>query len=295
LDLEYKESPAADIAGIDELASDVASFANAAGGQILIGIKEGREGKSKTGIPESIDAGVDLKVMTIERLDQLLSAKIRPPISGLVIMPIHLTGSQAVLVIDVPAPGPLAPHQAPDHVYYRRQNRRRSPMYDHEIKLLMNRTTLPDLSLQLGFYPTHVWTTPLQTFSTANAAMPGFQLSAALQNQSWQPPLHWLVEVLVDPELEVIRTFEFIDRGMREGLRSFAMNSQMGVFPPFRTAPIDLGAVVRLGIRTIQGDASEYRIRWIVACPGQSLECDGIIERRGQSVSITMEEPRSIA
>jgi hypothetical protein len=295
LELDYKESPAADIAAIDGLASDVCSFANSSGGQILIGIKEQRDGGSKTGTPEGPDAGVDVKTMTVERLDQLLSSRIRPAIPGLLITPISLPTGNAVIVIDIPAPGPLAPHQAPDHKYYRRQNRRREPMYDHEIKLLMNRMTLPDLSLSLGFYPGDATSAPLQQFSNSNGQMPGFQIDAFLHNNSWQPPSHWLVEIGFDRDLELLAKFEFADRGLRDGLRSLTFNSHSAILPPFRTAPANLGIVARLGIRIIQGDANSYSLRWVTACPGQALECKGLIQRRGQTMSIVMDEPRSIA
>jgi predicted HTH transcriptional regulator len=83
--LEYKEKlPGSTDSEKKEFLADVSSFANAAGGDLLFGVQEKRDGQGKTtGIPESIPglAGANIDA-EIRRLENIIRDGIKPRIAG---------------------------------------------------------------------------------------------------------------------------------------------------------------------------------------------------------------------
>jgi len=128
-----------------ELSKDVSAFANSDGGRIIYGVIE------KDHEPIEIDGGIEADGKR-EWIEQVLNSRIYPRIPDVRIFPIALKDSpeKAVFVIEIPI-GTTA-HQASDLRYYRRFNFQSVPMYDHEIKLVMNRFKEPNLqvSFDLG-------------------------------------------------------------------------------------------------------------------------------------------------
>lgn len=132
LQLEYKSGrPKNKDKFKDDIAQDVSAFANSAGGTLIIGIVEERNR------PVHID-GVDERQFSRESLGQLLASKIQPDIPGLRIQAICTSNNQTALVVAVPA-SRRAPHQGPNHKYYRRYEFHNQPMAHHEIEDIRRR------------------------------------------------------------------------------------------------------------------------------------------------------------
>ena len=119
--LEYKSAPyGADESAkgkkpSNELAKDVSAFANADGGQILIGMAE--EGGRASGII-GIGGNTDAEKL---RMEQMIASNIDPRIPGLDISAIPLAGSKHVLTVDIP-PSVCKPHQVKSSgLFYIRQ------------------------------------------------------------------------------------------------------------------------------------------------------------------------------
>ncbi len=142
LTLEYKASPALAKGKVNELCKDVSAFANSAGGQIVYGIVESDRK------PTAIDDGSDL---SREWIEQVIDSNIQQRIEGLVIAPIALATGRHAYVVTIPQASGRAPHQAPDHRYYKRQNFQSVPMEDYEVRDVMHRASTPELDVALAF------------------------------------------------------------------------------------------------------------------------------------------------
>src|SRR6185503_980254 len=95
LHLDYKSGRPKNINRFkDDIADDISAFANSDGGALIIGV---RETDYK---PVAID-GLDDK-LSREQIGQVVALKVRPPISGLRILPIPGPPDKSVLVISVP-------------------------------------------------------------------------------------------------------------------------------------------------------------------------------------------------
>jgi hypothetical protein len=150
LTLEYKRAAALsrDSKPMIEITKDVSAMANSAGGVLIYGIAEDPQTKQL-----SLDP-VNQAAFPREWLEQVIS-QIRPRVAGLRIIPVEVgpTPDEIAYVVEVPE-GATA-HQATDHRYYRRYNFECLPMYDHEIRDLMNRTKHPQIEVtaRLVVYP----------------------------------------------------------------------------------------------------------------------------------------------
>ncbi len=121
-----------------EISKDVSSFANSAGGVIAYGMVENDHK------PTALDAGYDPTDVTKEWLEHVIPGTIRPRINGIHINPVALTNNcpgRVAYVVTIPQ-GRTA-HQASDLRYYKRFNFEAVPMYDHEVRDVMNRLRHP--------------------------------------------------------------------------------------------------------------------------------------------------------
>src|SRR5687767_1337170 len=75
--LDYKESRAIDPGKKDEIAKDVSAFANSDGGLIIYGVVEDNN------LPIRVDVGVEHRIYTRERLEQIIASNITPKIDGI--------------------------------------------------------------------------------------------------------------------------------------------------------------------------------------------------------------------
>lgn len=142
VNLDYKES--ADLQKTDgkkiSISKDVSAFANSGGGVLVYGMKEDKDKH----VPSDLDIGYNPSEITKEWLEHVIRDNIRPRISGLHINPVQLTTKRpgrVAYVVTVPQ-GNTA-HQADDYRYYKRLNFESVPMYDHEIRDVMNRLRFP--------------------------------------------------------------------------------------------------------------------------------------------------------
>jgi Putative DNA-binding domain len=136
--LEYKDSRA--LGNTDhqksEMFKDVSAFANSAGGILIYGMKESGH------LPTGTDNGVDPAKITREWIENVLMANILPKIENLLIKPILLMSKglgTVAYALDIPQATSRAPHQGPEHKYYRRYNFKAEPMLDDEVRNQMRR------------------------------------------------------------------------------------------------------------------------------------------------------------
>jgi predicted HTH transcriptional regulator len=120
LTLEYKDAAALGKSSPQrsELCKDVSAFANSAGGQIIYGIQE----KDRHPVRVQEADAVDLADITREWIEQVIDSNVQPRIQNLRIQPIDVAPGRAAYVITILQAMSNAPHQAPDHKYYYRQN-----------------------------------------------------------------------------------------------------------------------------------------------------------------------------
>jgi hypothetical protein len=143
LTLDYKaaDSLARSDGKKTEITKDVSAMANSAGGIIIYGLKEYTDPPKKH-LAETINP-VDRTKFPKEWLEQIIN-NIRPRISGVIIHSISLsTGANDVAYV-VEIPQSNTAHQATDHRYYKRYNFQSIPMEDHEVRDVMNRSTVPN-------------------------------------------------------------------------------------------------------------------------------------------------------
>lgn len=136
-DSRLLEQPKARI--VKQLVEDASAFANTEGGVIVIGMREGKHGKKSVAI--GIDDGVDPAKVSPEWLEQLISSNISPPIPGLTVRPIRLSGPKAgrvAFVVTVPK-GTTAYQATHSFTYYGRSEFAATPLLDNVIRLLMTR------------------------------------------------------------------------------------------------------------------------------------------------------------
>lgn len=178
LNLDYKA--ASSLERVDkktiEISKDVSAFANSDGGTIIYGIKEDKENKH---LPGEIDP-VNREIITKEWLEQIIQGKIRPRIDGIVITPIEINNSvkEVIYVIDIPKSNTA--HQADDKKYYKRFNFNSEPMYDYEIRDILNRSKNPEIDLEFEIIK--------KTYEVANSFNPILPSLDKLVNQIKSEP-----------------------------------------------------------------------------------------------------------
>jgi hypothetical protein len=130
-----------------EIAKDVSSMANSAGGVIIYGMKEFVE-PDKQHLPETITP-INRTEFSKEWLEQVIHSNISPKIEGLLVYPIALDEpNEVVYVVEIPQ-STTAHQNTADGRYYRRYNFLAQIMLDYEIRDIMNRAKHP--VIELGF------------------------------------------------------------------------------------------------------------------------------------------------
>jgi len=165
-----------------EISKDVSAFANSDGGIIIYGIKEFSD-PAKRHLPEHIDP-IDRINISKEWLEQVINSNISPRLDSLKILPISINTSsnEVVYVVDIPKSNTA--HQAADLRYYKRNNFESVPMYDFEVRDIMNRNKSPKIELSFEIeqhtfevksmfptiptFPLHQHRQPEKEFATTN-------------------------------------------------------------------------------------------------------------------------------
>jgi len=147
LTLEYKSAEA--LAKSDyhktEITKDVSAMANSAGGTLIYGIREGGDPEHRH-LPEKITP-VDRTEFPREWLEQVINS-IRPRIEGIVIHSVTLDSDEKEVAYVVEIPQSHTAHQAKNHRYYKRFNFQSVPMEDYEIRDVLFREQIPDVSVR---------------------------------------------------------------------------------------------------------------------------------------------------
>lgn len=146
LNLDYKaaESLQRNDKKTNEISKDVSAFANSDGGLIIYGIKENPNDRH---LPDSIDP-IDRKVISKEWLEQIIHSKIRPRIDNITIHSISVDENTDDVIYVIEIPQSETAHQANDRKYYKRFNFSSEPMYDYEIRDVLNRIKTPRIDLE---------------------------------------------------------------------------------------------------------------------------------------------------
>lgn len=151
LNLEYKSAMALDKHPTKtiEVSKDVSAMANSDGGIIIYGINEDGELRH---IPKDLNP-INRKDFSKEWLEQIINDKIRPRIENIRIHPIVISDIEVIYVVEISKSNTA--HQADDKKYYKRFNFQSVPMYDYEIRDILNRQRHPRLELSFGFENGH--------------------------------------------------------------------------------------------------------------------------------------------
>lgn len=138
LSLDYKAAGAIDVADKKkmEITKDVCAMANSSGGTIIYGMAEYQD-DARRHLPEKVDP-IKRSQYSKEWLEHVIS-NIKPRIELLKIFPVEIPTSPDHVVYVVVIPKSTTAHQALDCRYYRRYNFESVPMYDYEIRDVMNR------------------------------------------------------------------------------------------------------------------------------------------------------------
>jgi Putative DNA-binding domain len=122
----------------EDLIRDVASMANAEGGQIIYGIAE-----RKGGYPDHIDDGADPKKVSADQIEQIIIHNINPRVEGFIVHPIELKSKGKgtfAFVISISKAQNNAPHQSDDKLYHKRNDSTKFAMEDNEIRDMVSRS-----------------------------------------------------------------------------------------------------------------------------------------------------------
>jgi hypothetical protein len=234
LTLDYKASSSLtrDSTESNEMCKDVSALANSAGSRIIYGVEEDR----KIHKPMRIDEGVRDPKITRDWIIQILNSRVRPRMEGIAIEEIPLDKGLG-FVITVP-PTVTFPHQAPDKKYYKRYGTESAPMDDYEIRDIMNRSTVPVLSVGISaFKPTT--SKDFQGHSTI--VIP---FTAYIHNVASTPAIYTTFRLFFDVRLEVVdRSImhygDEVSLGQESISALFRNFSPPDDFPIFRENPPD--------------------------------------------------------
>ena len=130
-----------------EIGKDISAMANSDGGQIIYGISEFNE-KDKKHLPEKLDP-IDRLEFSKEWLEQIINTNIFPRIQGILIQSVSISSgvNKVVYIVDIPKSDTA--HQASDFRYYKRYNFESIPMYDYEVRDIMNRRKSPKIDIKI--------------------------------------------------------------------------------------------------------------------------------------------------
>lgn len=131
LSLEYKSSKVIERSDTLAICKAVTAFANAVGGQFIIGVDQPTKQK-----PAALDGGV-AGASRLDWLYQIISANTFPPVEGVEITE-YSEDSGRYYIVTVAA-SLQAPHQCSDHKYYKRRGSHSEPMEHYEIEDVRSR------------------------------------------------------------------------------------------------------------------------------------------------------------
>jgi hypothetical protein len=282
LTIEYKRSASLGRSSErrNEISKDVSAFANSAGGTIVYGIIE------KDHQPVGLDEGKNTNEISREWLDQTIKATIQPRITGIIIQPIAVSANNYAYAISIPQATALGPHQANDQKYYRRFNFESVPMYDYEIRDVLQRGTAPDLFINIS----------------VEGAGPGdigprVAFKGQIGNRSAAPALYSSVLIFLDARIapEKIAKYRLNETeavvdlqvsGQKKPIKLKVFDQNLSVphhQPLYRERDFRIFDFTT----TIPNSDSLYYIGYRLTCPGFNTERTYIIRRDGEQVTLS--------
>lgn len=264
LTLEFKAGPAIHPDKKGEIGKDVSAMANAAGGQIIYGIKESNHVAARF---ETVDS----RRFNHEWLEKVIRNNVSPEIEGLTIRMIDIGPEphDVALVVSVPAAVSNAPHQAKvDQKYYRRHNFSADPMADYEIREAMRRQIQPELQVK--------FTCRMERYPGAPGRSNRLYIEPMVENLSSEPALYTVLTVLYDQRLSPTSSPPFNTDGRSgtwhpSGMALAGRTAQFAPphFPIFREQELWPGRLAFEYPDELR--SSKIYLGWRVACPGYEL------------------------
>lgn len=133
---------------LEQLSKEISGLANTEGGQLIIGIKERKE--KKTRVSDGIDDGIDPSIFSPEWFQQSVESSISPYLPGLRFQRIWLNKTRpGRIAYIVTVPQGTTAYQANDKRYYGRSEFELRPLPDHEIRLRMLRPRVAQARLEI--------------------------------------------------------------------------------------------------------------------------------------------------
>jgi len=218
--LEFKSLEALTPSNKDEIGKDVSSFANSAGGVIIYGISEIKEGPdTRLRLEEGRDANDPYGK---EWLENIIESNISPKIDGIFINPIKLPNDKYVYAVVIPQSATA--HMSGSNRYYKRKNFKSEPMEDYEVRDVMNRLHKPNLRL--------IFTIP------KNTADAKYRLKFVVKNNGEAFVRHFAVRIhipeslIIDTDFKGGRKLYLDNQWYREYIKQSPPN--LYIFPGFR-------------------------------------------------------------
>ena len=216
--LEYKSSDA--LRNTDgnknEISKDVSAFANAGGGTIVYGVVE-----DDNNTPDRIDDGVNPAETSKEWLEQVINSRIHRQIEGIEIFQILLESSNVIYAVNIPQ-SERAPHQAASNKYYTRRNFLSEPMEEYEIRDVLMRKKIPDISLDFYFrrFESRIDKFPLSLENPET--LHGLEIAASIKNMGGGEVNYASISFIIDARLNPTHgLFDFQPFSIMIGNREF--------------------------------------------------------------------------
>jgi hypothetical protein len=128
----------------EEIVRDVSAFANAGGGTIIYGLDEDRT--TAPAVACTLFPVMNTKADSL-RLTSIIRSGMEPVFNAFEVREIPVPEGGRIVIIDIEK-AETAHQCKADHKYYQRIGPARTPMYDHQIRDVMNRRTSPVVRLQ---------------------------------------------------------------------------------------------------------------------------------------------------
>jgi len=142
LTLEFKGKDTIDKNQTNDIAKIVCALANADGGQVIFGVKEGKGGRA-----ECLEEGWDPEERKADWLESVILPNVTPKVDFEVVRVKRRASGKELYVVNI-SPSSTA-HQAKDGVFYKRRNFRCDPMNYQEIEEVRNRRARPSVDVEI--------------------------------------------------------------------------------------------------------------------------------------------------
>ena len=172
----------------DEIVRDVNAFANAGGGTIIYGLDEDKT--TSPSLASELSPVMNDKADVL-RLTSIIRSGMEPVFNAFDVSEIVVPAGGRIIVVSIEK-AETAHQCKSDHKYYHRVGPGRLPMYDHQIRDVMNRRTSPVVRLR----------TKLNTIQQhGNAHV--YDLYVELVNEGQRTANLWAVEMALPPGLMI--------------------------------------------------------------------------------------------